>query len=678
MSALRLAGSELKRMTGGLMPKLTILALAMVPLLYGAVYLYANWDPYGNLDQIDAALVVEDTGAVSADGTRLDAGHKVANNLVDSHSFNWKYVAGTAEADQGVSNGTYAFALKIPSDFSANLVSPGSFDAANQAMLNVTTNDANNYLLGTIVDRLTTAVHATVAKEVGAETANALLTGFGTIHSQIVKASDGAGKLADGVAGLHDGAVTLHHGTGELRNGTAEIYSGQVKLRDGATSLEAGAGQLTDGLSRLHEKTATLPADSQRLAEGATEVAAGTAALNSAVQGIPGQLAAAAHGQRTRLVASNARLVQDGVISQAQADEVLAGFDAVPAPQGAADAAARFEADADRVQHLAAGAAAVSGGATKLAAAAPALTDAVAQASTGAAQLKAGAAAIAAGEQEAVAGAGRLSEGAQKLDDGAARLQDGSATAAEGAGTLAGELNTGAGEIPNPDDTQKDSLSRVMADPVAVNNVSQAKAGSYGAGLAPFFLTLALWIGIFMLVQAMRPFTLRALASNAPAWKIAVGGWLPFLAVAAVQASLLTLVVNIGLGLDPVHPILMWILMLAAAMAFSALIQGVVALLGSPGKLVVLILLVLQLVSSGGTFPWQTTPEPLHVVHQLLPMGHVVSGMRHLIYGAELSTIAPILTGLVGYTVLGLAMATVAAHRSKSWTPKSLKPEIAI
>ncbi|MET1065846.1 MAG: YhgE/Pip domain-containing protein, partial [Arthrobacter sp.] len=226
MTVLRLARSELKRMTGGLLPKLTILALTMVPLLYGAVYLYANWDPYGNLNQIDAALVVDDAGATASDGTRLEAGRKVAESLVDGHVFNWQTVSGQEEADQGVSTGKYAFALKIPSDFSANLVSPGSFDAANQAMLNVTTNDANNYLLSTIVDKLTTAVHTTVATEVGEETANQLLTGFGTIHSQMLKASDGAGELADGVASLHDGTVTLHQGTGGLKDGAAELYSG--------------------------------------------------------------------------------------------------------------------------------------------------------------------------------------------------------------------------------------------------------------------------------------------------------------------------------------------------------------------------------------------------------------------------------------------------------------------
>lgn len=682
MTVLRLARSELKRMTGGLLPRLTILALAMVPLLYGAVYLYANWDPYGRLNQIDAALVVQDSGATSADGTRLEAGRTVAESLVDGHVVNWQTLSDPAEADQGVRSGKYAFALKIPADFSANLVSPGSFDAASQAMLNVTTNDANNYLLGTIVDKLTTAVHATVATEVGEETANRLLTGFGTIHSQMLKAADGGGQLADGAATLHDGTVTLHEGTAGLKKGAAELRGGQLKLRDGAATLSAGADRLNTGLARLTDGTAALPADTQRLADGAAQVAAGNAALNTAVQGLAGQLTAAdqaaGHAQRGLVMASNARLVAAGAITPTQAEAILADAEAHPAPAPSVGSAATLETAATQVRQLADGSAAVSAGAARLAGAAPALGAAVGQASAGAGQLASGASALAAGQQKALDGAGSLAEGARTLDDGAAQLEGGAATASDGARTLADELAQGAGEVPHPGDAQKGSLARVMADPVAVSNVSQATAGSYGAGLAPFFLPLALWIGIFMLVQAMRPVTQRALASNAPSWKIAAGGWLPFLAVSAVQASLLTLVVDVGLGLDPAHPVLMWFLMLAAAMAFSALIQGIVALLGSPGKLVVLILLVLQLVSSGGTFPWQTTPEPLHVAHRLLPMGHVVSGMRQLIYGADLAIIVPTMLGLVGYTLLGLAMSALAVRKRKYWTLTSLKPEIAV
>lgn len=678
MTVLRLARSELKRMTGGLLPKLTILALIMVPLLYGAVYLYANWNPYGNLNQIEAALVVEDTGATSSDGTELQAGKKVADGLVEGNVFNWQAVPSATEADAGVSSGKYAFALKIPAEFSTNLVSPGSFDSASQAMLNVTTNDANNYLLSTIVDKLTTAVHTTVAKEVGEETANQLLTGFGTIHAQMLKAADGAGQLADGVATLRDGTVTLHTGTSELSAGAGELYNGQLKLRDGANQLTDGAGQLSGGLSVLKDSTATLPTDTRTLANGAAQVAAGNAQLNTKVQDVVTQLDAADQGLRTRVIESNARLVASEVITQVQADKILADFDTVAASSPVAAAKTRIQTDATQIQQLADGSEAVSVGAAQLATATPALKDAIVQASGGADQLHTGAATLATGEQTALDGAGRLAEGAQTLDAGAGQLEAGAGTAADGSRTLTDEISKGAGQVPNPDDSQKSSLSEVIADPVAVSNVSQAKADSYGAGLAPFFLTLALWIGIFMLVQAMRPITQRALASNAPAWKIAVGGWLPFLAVSVVQASLLTLVVNLALGLNPAHPVLMWLFMLAAAMAFSAIIQGIVALLGSPGKLVVLILLVLQLVSSGGTFPWQTTPQPLHVVHEILPMGYVVTGMRHLIYGADLSGIVPTVLGLLGYTLLGAAMSTFAVRKHKYWTLKTLKPEIAV
>ncbi|WP_104043121.1 YhgE/Pip domain-containing protein [Arthrobacter sp. ZGTC412] len=678
MTVLRLARSELKRMTGGLLPKLTILALTMVPLLYGAVYLYANWDPYGNLDQIDAALVMEDAGATTSDGSELQAGKEVAESLVDGNVFHWIPVTGGHEADEGVASGRYAFALKIPQDFSAHLVSPGSFDSASPAMLNVTTNDANNYLLSTIVDKLTTSVHSTIAADVGEETANQLLTGFGTIHTQMVKAADGAGQLADGVATLRDGTGTLHDGTAGLSSGADGLYAGQLKLRDGANQLTDGAGQLSSGLSVLKDKTATLPGDAQTLAAGAAQVAAGNAQLNTKVQDVAAQLEAADQGLRARVVESNNRLIASGVLTPEQADSILADFDLMAASNPVAAAKTKIQTDVAQIQQLADGAEAVSVGAAQLAAGTPALKDAVTQASGGADQLHTGAARLAAGEQSAVDGASALAEGAHKLDAGAAQLEAGAGSAADGSRTLADEIGKGAGQVPNPDDAQKSNLSRVIADPVAVSNVSQAKAGSYGAGLAPFFLTLALWIGIFMLIQAMRPLTQRALASNAPSWKIALGGWLPFLAVSVVQATLLTLVVNLALGLDAAHPILMWLFMLAAAMAFSAIIQGVVALLGSPGKLVVLILLVLQLVSSGGTFPWQTTPQPFHVVHEILPMGYVVTGMRHLIYGADLSMIVPTVLGLVGYTALGLVMSTLAVRKGKYWTLKTLKPEIAV
>lgn len=706
MTVLRLARSELKRMTHGLLPKLTILALVTVPLLYGAVYLYANWDPYKNMSQIPAALVVEDRGADAADGTHLDAGNEVAQTLVDGRLFDWHRVGSAAEADEGVRNGTYGFELALPADFSSNLVSPEAFDSARQAMLKVTTNDANNYLLSTIVDKVTTAVHDSVAKQVGTETASRLLTGYGVIHAQLATAADGATKLAsgldelaagstqlaDGASQLHSGADQLVAGQMQLRDGANQLVAGQTRLRDGANQLSAGSAQLASGLDQLRDTTAGLPAGTQQLAGGAAQVAAGNAALNEKVQTAVGAVDAADAALQGQVKDAAARLVANGVLTQAQAETVVADVAAAQSSAAVTDARTQLHAAAGQVQQLADGSQKVSDGAAQLAAGMPALTSAIGQADDGAHQLASGASQIAAGqqaaldgaekladgEQIAVDGAQRLRDGAGQLDTGAAQLRDGAARADDGGHQLASGLTEGAGRVPNPSAQQVAGVSNVMGDPVAIDHASQTKAASYGAGLAPFFLSLAMWVGIFMLMQAMRPFTVRALASNAPPWKIALGGWLPFAVVAAVQATLLTTVVDFALGLEPAHPLLMWLFLALGGIAFSAIIHGIVALLGTSGKFVVLILLILQLVSSGGTFPWQMTPEPFQLAHQALPMGYVVQGMRHLIYGGDLSGILPTVAGLIGYTLLGGLLNFVGTRKNMTWRLKTLQPEITV
>ena len=124
MSALRLAVGELRRITAGRLPKIAVLALAVIPLLYGGLYLYANHDPYGNLRHVPAALVVEDTGATTAQGQplrRRPAGREGPGGVqvlrLAAHE--------RAEAEDGVRTGRYDFAVTLPADFSSALASSG-------------------------------------------------------------------------------------------------------------------------------------------------------------------------------------------------------------------------------------------------------------------------------------------------------------------------------------------------------------------------------------------------------------------------------------------------------------------------------------------------------------------------------------------------------------------------
>lgn len=770
MTTLRLAVSELKRMTSGRLPRIAIIAMCLVPLLYGALYLYANWDPYAHLNNVEAAIVNLDAGA-EQDGKELKVGDDVTAELLEDGTFGWTVVASEAKAEAGVASGDYAFAMTIPKDFSANLASPGDFEKAQQGILKITTNDANNYMVGTFAEKLAGQVHNTVAKEVGTQTADALLTGFSDIHSSMTKAADGAGelhtgtvKLSDGVttladgvkalgngatkldsgAGdLADGADTLHDGTGSLVAGQRKLDNGADKLADGAENLARGTSKLNDGLGELKSRTSTLPAKTKQLDEGAqkaseaskqlsvgaTQVAAGNKALDEKVTRAADTLTALEKDAENRIDSVQGALdtrldalVEGGALTAEQATAMRQDVKDAAASNGVATqvaetknqlatARSQISALSDGSAQIAAGARELSGGLStlsdgthQLAGAMPALKSGISDAANGASTLNGGAKdlttgaqALADGQHDALAGARKLDAGAKSLADGAGTLHGGTSSLVAGVGELgtgvgelgdgatelrdgSGELSTkladGTTEVPNPDASAREQLSSVIGDPVDIARTDQAKATVYGEGLAPFFMTLAIWIGAFMLVQLMRPITKRALASNAASWKIAIGGWLPFLVISIIQGTVLYLVVLFGLGLNTAHPWMTWGLFLLASMAFTAIIQGICALAGTPGKMVVLVLMVLQLVSSGGTFPWETTPELLHVAHRWLPMGHVVTGLRHLMYGADLSVLGPIVAGLVGYTVLGLVASTVAVRLHKTWSLKTLHPEL--
>ena len=770
MTTLRLALSELKRMTSGRLPRIAIIAMCLVPLLYGALYLYANWDPYAHLHNVKAAIVNLDAGSAQ-DGKELKVGDDVTAGLLEDGTFGWTVVTSEAEADAGVAAGDYAFAMTIPQDFSANLASPGDFEKAKQGILKITTNDANNYMVGTFADKLAGQVHNTVAKEVGTQTADALLTGFSDIHTSMAKAADGAGelhtgtvklsagvtsladgtktlgngatKLDSGAGDLADGADALHDGTGSLVAGQRKLDNGADKLADGAGTLAAGTKDLDDGLGELKSKTSSLHAKtaqlddgaqkaadaSKKLSSGADQVAAGNKALDDKVTQAAETLTALEKDAESRIDSATDTLdtrldtlVEAGVLTPEQAETVRQDVTDAAASSGVAGqvadtkkqlttARSQISALADGSAHVAAGAKELSGGLStladgthQLAGAMPALKTGISDAAAGASKLNGGAqtladgaGTLAEGQHDALAGAkkldsgtGALAEGAdtlhegtgvlasgvKKLGTGVGELGDGATELRDGSGELSTKLADGTSEVPNPDASSREQVSSVIGDPVDIARTDQAKAGVYGEGLAPFFMTLAIWIGAFILVQIMRPITKRALASNAANWKIAIGGWLPFLGISMLQGTILYAVVLYGLGLDTAHPWMTWGLFLLASMAFTAIIQGICALAGTPGKMVVLVLMVLQLVSSGGTFPWETTPEALHVAHRWLPMGHVVTGLRHLMYGADLSVLGPIVAGLAGYTVLGLVASTVAVRLHKTWSLKTLHPEL--
>ncbi|MHA6803280.1 YhgE/Pip family protein [Salinifilum ghardaiensis] len=671
MSTLRIAATELRRLTSGKLPTLALVAVTLVPLLYGALYIYANWDPYGRLDGVPAAVVINDAGAQRDDGSRLQAGQKVYDELTSSDAFSWEKTT-EQRARNGVAHGDYSFALVVPHDFSAALLSPGDFEP-RRAQLGVITNDANNYLVGTIADRVASQVQRAVATDAGSEAAEQLLMGFGTVHDKTAQAAGGAGQLADGAHQLDDGIDQARQGSGELSSGAHELLDGQQQLAGGADQLADGSAELHTGLGQLAERTSSLPQQTQQLAEGSEKVAEGNEELAARAEELGSasqQLAAHTDEVQQR----TAETLREAGVDEEQVQRIIADLDDNPV----SNANDEVQQQVSRVRALADGSRQVADGNQALAEAAPQMTSAIQQAHRGAGRLADGAQELQRGQHEALSGTRELASGADQLHSGAGQLDAGSDRLVDGSDELASQLRSGVDDIPNPDARTRTATADTIGDPVGIDEAAQTEAGTYGAGLAPYFLGLALWIGGFVLFLLMRPLSQRALAAGTPAWRVALGGWLPAAVVGVVQAVLLYVVVAHGIGVTPAHP--WWTLgfLLLTSFAFTAVVHALNAAFGPKGKFIALVVLVLQLVTAGGTFPWQTTPEVLHPLHAVLPLGYVVDALRQLIYGGVLGEAGTAALVLGGYLVAGLLLSTVAAWRQRVWSPQRLKPELAL
>lgn len=868
MTVLRVALVELKRLTSGVLPVLVLIAMSCIPLLYGALYLYGNWDAYGHVNGIVGALVVEDEGATDSSGQQVNTGAEVKKNLLDAGTFDWRQVPTREEAVDGVEKGTYDFALVIPKNFSRNLQSAAAFkpDAngntgtidPQSAGIEIVTNDANNYVLTNIVTKAGTSVRDSVASKVGNATANALLASFTTIHSKMGEAASGAEKvntgtvkladaivqLKDGSATVNDGALKLKDGTVTLSDGTTQLVDAQKQLADGADKLASGAATLdsgaatlnsgaaklvdgsttlkngtstlasaaasaSDGASKLKDGSATLAQGtsslkdgSATLAQGANSLAEGTHKLRqgldeSGIRELPGQLnAMCQHLQQTdtsapsgdfgrdlsntvvsasaqRLRERLAPMVAAGTMTQQQADELVSSVDSdefkgevatlnqkaleshlASRSATAADAMSKLQAlksshcvadgsssSAAKIQtlvsgvdaldaastsvakgasSLAEGAARVDSGASSLASGAATLADGNAQIASGASSLASGASSLAEGTENLKSGTDSLKsgtatlkdgtstlaekeqsavEGQQKVADGASNLKDGASQLTEGTEKLASgtdQLNSGASElkdgtsslqsglasgtkqVPNLSESDQTKVADTMSNPVTLSHNSLASGRNYGEGMGPFFMCLALWIGGLMLVQTLRVMNNRALASHAPSVRVMLGSWMPFGLVGIAQATLMFVVIKFGLGFEMAHPWLAWLFLCFVALIFTGFIHGLTVFLGAPGKLVALVVLILQLVTGGGTMPYETLPESIRWMHDFFPMGYAVTGMRRLSYGVNESSLWGIMLVLTLWGLAGLLLGYLGTRRDRTWSLKKLAPEITV
>ncbi|WP_328482440.1 YhgE/Pip domain-containing protein [Streptomyces sp. NBC_00377] len=694
MRSPRLAVLELRRFGRGRLPRAALVALLLLPLLYGALYLWSFWDPYGHLDRIPVALVNDDKGA-TADGKRLSAGDDITKGLRDSEVFDWREVSA-AEARAGVEDGRYYLSLTMPADFSRRIASSAG-DSPETSALQVRTNDANNYIVGQISRTVFGEVRRAASTKASRSFLDKIFVSFSDIHGATAKAADGADDLTGGIGKAEKGSKDLADGLSDAQDGSGKLAKGLKKLDKGADDLEDGSQKVADGTQTLADKVngvadtlgpfvkkneKTIGDTAQLVADSAKVIRDNLATL---VKVAP-TAAEGAHTASDTLAAVYEARCETPVLPDTACADLKKAKDAAADVAKVADDLNTLVADQDGdLKTLRTNLAALQKQAQSLADSAPHLSedldDAVTKVNalnTGAAKVAKGAKALHTGIGTARTGSVDLDAGVTKLETGAQDLNGGIYKLSDGSGKLADGLHDGAGQIPDYDARQRDARTAVMADPVQLASQDLHKAPNYGTGFAPYFIPLSLWVGAMVAYMLISPMNRRALAAGAPAWRIALAGWLPVVAIGVLQTTALMAVLHWAIGLEMAHAAGTVGFLFLVTACFAALVQWLNARFGAAGRILVLALLMLQLTSAGGTYPVQTSPGFFSAIHPYLPMSYVVEALRRLITGGGPGPVWHACVVLVAFTAGALALTALSARRRQVWTVDRLHPELSL
>ncbi|MFC8953328.1 YhgE/Pip family protein [Streptomyces sp. NPDC057101] len=695
MRSPKLAALELKRFGRGKLPRAALVAILLLPLLYGALYLYSFWDPYSRLDKIPVALVNEDRGATT-DGKRINAGDDLTQGLLESNTFAWHRVSD-AEARRGVEDGTYYLSLTMPADLSSRIAS-SSGDSPETGALRVRTNDANNYIVGQISRTVFSEVRTAASTKSSRSFLDKIFISFSDIHDATEKAAKGATDLKQGVDKAKKGSKDLADGLTTAKTGSGDLAAGLKKLDKGAKDLESGSRKVADGTQSLADKV-NGTADKVRpyLANNGRSIRDTARLVSDSATAVRHRLDDLV--ERAPVLRTAAHKADDGLAAIHREEcELKPGADericarlkeaSVTAGDVATIADDVHELTKDSkgdIKTLDARLVTLTKQADELAARAPHLDEDVEDAIRKINELNAGAKKVAAGADklhsgitEAKSGSVSLDTGVGKLKKGAGALDGGLFKLADGSGELAGGLRDGVERIPDYDEQDRDRRTEVMADPVRLASQSLHKAPNYGTGFAPYFIPLSLWVGAMVAYMIIQPLNRRALAAGASAWRIALAGWFPVAAIGVLQVAALMSVLHWGLGLQMARAAGTVGFLTLVTCCFAAIIQWLNARFGAAGRILVLAVLMLQLTSAGGTYPVQTSPGFFNAVHPFLPMTYVVDALRRLITGGGIGPVWQACAVLTAFTVGALALTAVSARKRQVWTLDRLHPELTL
>ncbi|MDP4144004.1 MAG: YhgE/Pip domain-containing protein [Bacillota bacterium] len=440
-----------------------------------------------------------------------------------------------------------------------------------------------------------------------------LVDGLKTLKSNLTKPNDQISQLVKGASNLNNNADAITQGTGQLDTSVSTLASAvndaDSYLHDTTLSDEQklnAAMLILDHISRESvgtngESRLTIASNSiHQLSDSLQQLKKGTQKISDGV----GSLAAGLADTQSKAAAGTDQLIGGAQEIQEGSGSILTALNTVT----------------NKTEDLANGLDELNSGSTSLQEGLKTIND--------------GNMLLVKGLNTAAEKTDELSNGLKSLSNGSNFLKDGLQNANAGVAKLSDGLNDGYDKIDSKLKFNSKDMSQFISEPITLKDNSINNVKYYGEGLAPYFLSLSLWLGAMffnMILAKVKP-TAEIRFINCFMGKFIAGS-----IIVAFQALILSITAINGLGVKPVSVPQFYLTNVLISIVFFSVIYGLSYALGAIGRIIIFLVFIMQLASSAGTFPIETAPTVYRIINKIVPMTYSVSTLRMTISGINQS-----------------------------------------
>ncbi len=644
-----------------------IVAISILPALYAWVNIYANGNPYANTGEIQIAVASLDPGLDLEDGTHINMAEEVSEDLRTSDKIGWQFPDSAKEAVEGVESGKYYAAVIFEDNFTYNMYHFEQALLDDKAPLTYYENQKRNAIAPKITETAATTLQQSIKTKY-------LERVFGFIFDETNEIADelSEGETVDDVIArledlrdtlrAYDAAISAFTGkSGKIHSGiqdakkrvtnaskTADNSASNAgsDLREAKNTLEVLDKILTNRENRIEKERSELEKildklnveglsdkDKEAIKEEAADMA------NVLKSDLEGLLALFPESDGSASVTA-IRAVLSSMISDVDTlTESFSDPKAVPtimdelkkmSQHSLKDSVESLISTLDRTANLMEPL--MKSMSSMLGNLNPVLNSADMTVSELNSSLL---------EMQTV-----FSAAADKIDDIIARVEE----VSEGDKLdLLIDLLGG-----DPESYAKFFSSLVVVDVEEIYSVA-----SYGAGMAPFYSVLAIWVGGVILVSILKTHIDKKKFPNASGTQEFFGRFLIFFLIGQFQAAVIVAGDIFLLNCQPVHPWLMWFSAAVTSLVFMLLIYALTLSFGDIGKAIVVVVMVLQIAGSSGSYPIEILPPVFGKIYKFFPFPHAINAMREALCGTYRHDFARYLSTLLIFAALALVIGLV-------------------